>query len=493
MKKILGFMIAAGLLLAGATGAFAGSYIHNGKISLTDAKTEKTRTYEAVDMVVNGKAVVTDIPAILFVEGGQTRTLVPVRFIADTLGAEVSWDNVTKEATIVLKNKVIVLKAESATALVDGAHYTLPDKVPVKLMGADYNYRTLVPVRFVAEQLGMEVGWIQDIRTVTISKPLPAVKSVAFNGDNKHPELIFKTTDEVTFTSRFLSAEETGTFDQLVLDMSDTLFALEDKSSIDANGTSRLPVSPRDILYVEGAQVGVVPYNTRFIIHMEREIPYKAEYDAESKELRVAFSERIREPEPEPDEPDEPAIDDRPSGQRLIVIDAGHGGNDPGATSPFSRTTEKELNLIIAKKLERRLKALDYKVVMTRTDDTLIGLYDRAGRANALGADVFLSIHFNASTKQDPNGIEMLYVPDGRDSQNFAQLLQNEVVKATGATSIGLIERPNLVVIRETQMPAVLAELGFLTNPTEEQRILMDGYQESLVEGMVNAILKYVK
>jgi len=130
---------------------------------------------------------------------------------------------------------------------------------------------------------------------------------------------------------------------------------------------------------------------------------------------------------------------------------------------------------------------------MTRTDDTLIGLYDRAGRANSLGADVFLSIHFNASTKQEPNGVEMLYVPDGRDSQSFAQDLQTEVCKATGAASIGLIQRPNLVVIRETQMPAVLAELGFLTNPLEEQRVLNDVYQDSLVEGMVNGILKYFK
>lgn len=485
-------MIILGLLWAGSTAAFANNYIQNGKISLTDSKTEKTRAYDAVNVVVHGQPIVPDIPAILFVEGGQTRTLVPVRFISETLGAEVSWDNITKEATIVLKNKVIVLKADSPIALVDGEHYTLPDNVPVKLLGANYNYRTLVPVRFVAEQLGMDVGWIQDIHTVTISKPLPAVKAVAFNGDKKHPELIFKTTEEVSFTSRFISAEETGGFDQLILDMTDTVFDLEDKSSIDVNGTSHLVVSPTDILSVEGAQVGVVPYNTRFVINLEREIPYKTEYDSESKELRLAFSERIREPKPEP-EPEEPAIEEKPPGQRLIVLDAGHGGTDPGATSPFSQTREKELNLIIAKKLERRLKALDYKVIMTRSDDTLIGLYDRAGRANALEADAFISIHFNASTKQEPNGVEMLYVPDERDSRNFAQALQTEVCKATGATSIGLIQRPNLVVIRETHMPAVLAELGFLTNPLEEQRILMDGYQESLVEGMVNGILRYFK
>jgi len=140
----------------------------------------------------------------------------------------------------------------------------------------------------------------------------------------------------VTFTSRFVSSEETGGSDQLILDMTDTLFDLDDKTSIDVNGTSHLAVSPTDILSVEGAQVGVVPYNTRFVINMDREIPYKAEYDSESKEIRVAFSGRIKEPKPE-----EPVVEEKPDGQRLIVLDAGHGETIPGPPVPSPGSGKK--------------------------------------------------------------------------------------------------------------------------------------------------------
>lgn len=695
VKKILSLFIVLGLLLAGMPGVLANKYVETGQISLTDADSGKTKAYKAVNLVMGGKDVITDIPAILFEQGSKTRTLVPLRFIIDTLGAQVAWDNDAKEATILLEDKVIVLKADSATALVDGEPYTLPDNVPVKLLGIDYNYRTLVPIRFVSEQLGLHVGWIQETQTVTINKPLQSVKSVRFNNDPAHPELAFKTTGEVEFSSYFVQGADLGGTDQLVVDIANTLFDLDNKADVDMSGTYRTGIYTADIRTVEGYQAEAAPYRTRFVISLDRKMGYEARYDAKTKEIRITFNNSVNQirtekiynaetviiktaeaptynvkfsdqqvvvdfinarlrfnegqdgslavgkggidsisySQADPGGEYEPTdlisrvavnlkpgqnpediyiedigsdlyvyvsgnpldgfdygkdsldsahlnintmesvtyatrfdkaantleivlpkeaidldtmnldvddnvvqaisikntakdyqirlklakgtifVDNSPSEvtstlkfifvndslnntnfqNKLIVIDAGHGGKDPGAISPFSSAKEKDLVLSVAQKLKKKLENIGYKVYMTRDDDTYVELHNRAEIANNLGANAFISLHVNANVKQDPKGIEMLYVPDSRDNKGFAQVLQTEVVKATGAASRGMVSRPNLVVIRETLMPAVLAELGFLSNPGEERLLLDEAYQDKLVQGLYNAITKYVK
>lgn len=493
MKNILKIIVILCLILAGLPAVFANSYADTSQTSLVDAETGKTKTYKTVNLFLGGKHVVTDVPSILFVQDGNSRTLVPLRFITDNLGAGVTWDNDSKEATIILKDKIIVLQANSSTALVDGKPYTLPDNVPVKLMGIGTNFRTMVPIRFVSEQLGMDVGWIQDTRTVTISKPIPSVKSVAFNEDAEHPELVFKTTGEIAFTSEYTQEKEAGGSDRLVIDMPNTKFDMDSKTDIDTNGALRMEIDTDDIRTVQGFQLEVVPYRTRFVVSIDQSMTYKTEYDSDNKEIHLVFTKN---------KPVVADVDTDTDGMipidtgtnphtKTVVIDAGHGGNDPGATSPFSHVREKDLNLIMAQKLELKLETYGIKVAVTRSDDTYIGLHDRPAIANNLNADAFLSIHFNAASNPNTSGVEMLYVADARNSKAFAQVLQDEVCRATGTYSRGLVVRPNLVVIRETAMPAVLAELGFLTNAGEEQRILEEAYQDQLVQGMVNGIMKY--
>lgn len=498
------------LLLAGGTCIFASSYADTSQTALVDSETGKTKIYKTANLLLNGKHVITDVPAILYVQDGSSRTLVPIRFITENIGAAVTWDNDLKEATIVMDEKTIVLKANSSSALVDGVPYTLPNEVPVKLMGVGTDYRTLVPIRFVSEQLGLNVDWMQDTRTVTISKPIMSVKSVVFTDNPDHPELVFKTTGDVAFAIESLPAKEAGGPERLILDMGNTLFDLDDKATVNSNGSSHMVIETADIRAVDGFQLEVVPYRTRFIVSMDKRMSYKDEYDPETNEIRIVFTE-IEEVKPESDvdmdteldtdinadsdEEDEtviPVVAEIKPGTKTVVIDAGHGGKDPGATSPFSQVKEKDLNLILAQKLKPKLEYIGINAVLTRSNDTYIGLYDRPAIANSLNADAFLSIHFNANTRPAPYGVEMLYVPDGRNSKAFAQILETEIVKATGAYSRGLTERPNLVVIRETVMPAVLAELGFLTNPGEEKLLLNEAYQDKLVEGMYNAIIRYL-
>ncbi len=182
---------------------------------------------------------------------------------------------------------------------------------------------------------------------------------------------------------------------------------------------------------------------------------------------------------------------------RMIVIDPGHGGYQPGATS-LTGKKEKDFNLLVSHKLNNALKALGYNTVMTMEEDQYLGLYDRPEIANKLNADIFISIHGNAfSNNPTISGIEVLYCPayssdmKEEDQHPLAKAVLDALLATTGAKSRGTIKRPNLVVLREAKMPAILVEAGFLTNPEEEKLLFTDEYQNKIVDGIVKGVENY--
>ncbi|SHJ81977.1 N-acetylmuramoyl-L-alanine amidase [Tepidibacter formicigenes] len=185
------------------------------------------------------------------------------------------------------------------------------------------------------------------------------------------------------------------------------------------------------------------------------------------------------------------------NGKRLVVIDPGHGGSDPGAISPIDKTKEKDLTLEISKKLNEKLKENGYDTVMTRDKDTYPALRERTDLANEVEGNIFVSIHINAVDNTAIHGIQTLYYPNdgeyanGRDNETFAKIIQEELLKSTNAVDRKKVKRPNLVVIKYTKMPAVLIECGFLTNNDELKLMKSPEYQDKLVEGIYNGIERY--
>ncbi len=178
---------------------------------------------------------------------------------------------------------------------------------------------------------------------------------------------------------------------------------------------------------------------------------------------------------------------------RLIVIDPGHGGKDPGATG--ANVTEAKINLIAAKELRKKLEGLGFNVYMTRESDKYVGLYNRPQIANDLKADAFISIHANAATNKNASGIENLYYPEEGYSlkRELARAIQGKLIAYTGAVDRGIIERPNLVVTRETNMPSVIVEMGFLTNAEEEAKLLDPLYMNTITNGIRDGLLQILK
>lgn len=183
--------------------------------------------------------------------------------------------------------------------------------------------------------------------------------------------------------------------------------------------------------------------------------------------------------------------------QLTIVIDAGHGGKDPGAVANDG-TREKDLNLDVALRLEKNLKALGFNTIMTRTDDTFVELGGRTDIANTNYADFFMSIHFNAFNMSS-NGIETLYYPNSINgdytisNKSIANIFHAEVTNALNRPSRGINARPNLFVLNKTKMPAILAELGFITNPEELALAKTEVYRETASRALAVSILKYYR
>lgn len=193
-----------------------------------------------------------------------------------------------------------------------------------------------------------------------------------------------------------------------------------------------------------------------------------------------------------------PFIDgDFKSLKKVIVIDPGHGGRDPGAIG-YNGSYEKDINLEISKRLIKELKSKGYKVILTRDKDEYIENTLRAQIANKKRARVFISIHGNSIEKNSSvDGVQVLYYPDREstiedlDNNQLGSIMLKSIIEGTSAKDRGAIAREDLIVLNETKMPAILIEYGFISNEAEEKLLLTDEYQETMVNSIVNGIEKY--
>lgn len=174
---------------------------------------------------------------------------------------------------------------------------------------------------------------------------------------------------------------------------------------------------------------------------------------------------------------------------KVIVVDAGHGGSDRGAEGVSKKTKEKEVNLIVAKLVASKLEAAGAKVILTRSNDTFLSLQQRVDISTKYKADAFISIHHNSYKSSSMKGSMTFYYSSKRD-KNLASFIQTNLVKHNGLKDLG-IRFGDYHVIRENTQPAVLVELGFLSNNDEELLIRSSKFQENSAEGIFQGIVKY--
>lgn len=175
----------------------------------------------------------------------------------------------------------------------------------------------------------------------------------------------------------------------------------------------------------------------------------------------------------------------------LVVLDPGHGGASTGAS--YGGVSEKDLNLSIAQKTAAILEGSGLTVVLTRTGDRDVGLYDRTALAGDLGAEVFVSIHCNASlTNPEAAGIYTAAYGRGSAGWDLSEALRRSMTASTGAADMGAEERPDLAVLRTASMPAALVECGYMSTPAELELLARPEYQELLARGIADGVLAFL-
>lgn len=173
-----------------------------------------------------------------------------------------------------------------------------------------------------------------------------------------------------------------------------------------------------------------------------------------------------------------------------VMIDPGHGGEDPGTTS--GTVDEKEITLETALLVKDYLEECGVNVIMTREDDTFINKYDRAALANEKEADLFLSIHCNyLEDNPEISGVETYYMENADDGRKLATAVHEQVLAVTGADDM-YVRTNDFVVIRETNMTAALIEIGYLSNVQDVKRLSGKEYQQKMAYGIAAGIVEYL-
>lgn len=174
-----------------------------------------------------------------------------------------------------------------------------------------------------------------------------------------------------------------------------------------------------------------------------------------------------------------------------IFIDPGHGGNNPGAVSETG-LREADVNLDVALKLGRILVSWGYEVNYSRTSDTTVSLSQRANMANEWGANYFVSIHCNSNENPDIGGTATYYYRRGTTSERFAIVVNTNLVRQIELRDIGVISA-NFAVLRLTNMPAILVELAFISNPVEAQLLSTNSFRQNCAIGIANGIAQFTQ
>ena len=208
----------------------------------------------------------------------------------------------------------------------------------------------------------------------------------------------------------------------------------------------------------------------------------KIEESVDAKALKITISKGVSE-EVKTEKPNR-----KGAVKNKIVLDAGHGGTDYGAIR--EGINEKDITLEITQRVDAILRSKGYQVSLVRSDDTFVSLEDRVTYCENEGPEIFVSIHVNSAVSNDPNGIETHWYHDY--SKDLAEIIHKHMTKEVKANDRGLF-KSKFYVINHTTMPAVLCEIGFLSNSTERNELITEARKQKTAKAIAEGIIEYLK
>lgn len=490
----------------------------------------------AIGIKLDGADIINDSPPVI-IDG---RTLVPARAVFEAMGGAVEWIEASREVTVTVGETRVRLKIDSMLAYINDSEAILD--VPAHII----NGRTMIPVRFVSEAVGCEVSWDNTNRIVSIVTPAPEEEILP--GEDISP-------------GEEDSAEEENTPEEENIPEKENRWALIDSIELSRDGNRAIIVNAdkeikdytitkmkslnRLIFDIKGAKLdmksGVInggnnPFikSVRYSQFTNTTVRITADLKGASSgpgtvnrsdSMRTVYL-AVQEDSsyyPEKDNTTKPAVtapaftsepltngDLALLGQyglspvaeearhKLVVIDPGHGGTDPGAIGYENKKIalqEKDVNLDIALRAQKLLEAAGARLYMIRTQDVTIPLYDRQDTANGLKASLYVAIHNNSYTSSRPSGTEVHYHGDdppldGISAREVAENLQRTLVSNLGLPNRGAQVSPELAVTRRTVMPAVIIEGAYISNPNDRAYMKTDGFREKYALSVAKCVIE---
>lgn len=453
-----------------------------------------------VSLKVDGEKVVADVAPVIVKE----RTLIPARAVFEKMGGKVGWENDQRMVDVSLGESNVRLTIDSSVALVNGQKKSLD--VPAVII----DDRTFIPVRFVAESLDCDVDWDDPNRTVVIASP--SKKPIDNPTDNPSDKPVDPPAMDDTVRIKEITVEEQEDSYKIIIQGDGRIdgiksFALDNPERFGVDIKKTLLDMEGESLKVKNNILSAIRYSqfnedtVRVVIDLNEKVAGKVSLSEDKESITILFGKDKAQEFEELGNTTEDGLDvlDWRAAGKLIVIDPGHGGKDSGSRAIRNGETvlnEKEVNLDIALRLNRMLQAAGANTCLTREDDTYMGLYERPEKANALGGDLYISIHNNSSDSSSPNGTEVYYycksneADYGIDTAGFAKLVQKELVETIGLKNRGAKSEPAYAVLNKTRMPAIIIEGGFLSNDTDLNMILTDEFKENYAYATAKAIIQ---
>lgn len=527
MKKLISIFAAVIMLMLSAFSVFA-------DMELQYDGADVIYTGSVYDLAYNGKYLSMPLPPIIF----NDRALVPVRELFEAAGAAVTYDEAANKKISISKDGLeVVLHINDNVALINGSKVNIPDGVAPKLINKKgESAKTMVPVRFISENIGLIVDFQGENNLISIKSrdytgtdPVPTASAV-----QKKPQLSDISYSALSSNQLVVSAVFSGDIEPFeCMTLTSPARLVVDVPGAEGGGVSENTTVGKS--GVSAVRIGVTAEHTRIVLDCSDLYYYEIVRTADNvikinvitggseKAVTVSYGEYVQRtektlkavsaPTPAPASSAKPSAEppatqkpvSKPSktyapGELIVVLDAGHGGSDPGAlghsegkNDDSDLVREKELTLSITKKAAEKLRARGVCVELTRTGDTLPSLSERPEFANELGAALFVSIHINSAAASEGHGIETYYAEEnngdeyGITSKELAECLLKHLIAQTGAANRGVKEAAHAVT-RRSDMPASLIECGFISNPEELEKLRSEQYQDKLAAAVCDAV-----
>jgi len=466
-----------------------------------------------INIWLDNKPLETIVPSVI----ENDRIFVSARNIIEALGGRITWFPALKLMTININNHKVSLVIDDPSLEIDKKVVSL--EMPARII----DNRVMISLEVIKIIAEVDIKWENQTKTLSINTIRPYLLKVRSYSHPDKTRVVIDLSEKTEFEKHKLTNP-----DRIFIDIMGSIIKLEDVFK-------QIEINDGVLKAVRTAQFN--EEITRVVFDLYREAKYdlfsltdpdRVVIDIFKSGEEVAISETL------PSKPEEkPAPGPEITGKRVVIIDPGHGGSDPGAIGPTG-LKEKEVTLGIALYLKKLLKNAGIPTYLTRSKDEFVYLEDRTNFANQKNGFVFVSLHANSVLNHRPTaaGIETFLlsskyfgasardvadrenrasrahpeldtdlakiIADLEESANinysfdFADIIQKKLVEYLKLENRGIKQAP-FVVLKGANMAAVIVEVGFISNPKEEKLLKTNKFRENAAQALFEAIKYYIE